>query len=96
VVIFMARSLSERLAIIQAKKNTLAAREDALKAKAKSEGRKLDTRRKIVVGGAVLSAMEKDDAFAIYMRSLLGQYVGRQIDRQAIGDLLPPTASSAA
>jgi len=88
----MPKPLDERIAALKAKKDELAARLNALETKAKSEDRKRATRRKIVVGGAVIVAMEKDEAFAAKVRALLAQQVGRAIDRESIADLLtlPP------
>ena len=62
-----------------------------LEAKAKSEKHKLDTRRKIIVGGAVLAEMHKDPDFAAVVRALLLRYVARPNDRAAVADLLAPS-----
>ena len=59
-----------------------------LEQKEKSQTRKLDTRRKIIVGGAVLAEMHKDPEFAAVVRALLLRYVARPNDRDAVADLL--------
>jgi hypothetical protein len=84
----------DRIAQIKAKEDQLAARRLTLEARVKGQARKLDTRRKIVVGGAVLFAIEKDADLAVRVRRLLAQHVGRPIDRQVIADLLPPSPAS--
>ena len=53
--------------------------------------RKLDTRRKIIVGGAVLAEMHKDPEFAAVLRAMLLRYVARPNDRAAVADLLTPS-----
>ncbi len=67
----------------------MAARLNTLSTKAKQEERKRDTRRKIIVGGMVIAAMERDEDFAARIAALLGAYVGRPNDREVIADLLP-------
>jgi hypothetical protein len=88
----MPKTLPDRIAALKAKKDKLAERLNALESKAKTVDRKRETRRKIVIGGAVLVAMEKDQGFALQIRALLSQHVGRAIDREAIADLLTPPA----
>ena len=61
----------------------------ALSAREREAERKLDTRRKIIVGAAVLAHAELDPNFAETLRHVLGQAVQRPIDRQAVADLLP-------
>jgi hypothetical protein len=85
----MKRPVSEQLAAIRAKQAVLAVRENKLQQKAKVEARKLDTRRKIIVGGAVLAHMDKHPDFAKTMTGILAASVGRPIDRAVVADLLP-------
>jgi hypothetical protein len=91
----MANDFADRIARLKDKKNKLAGQLGALEQKAKAASRKLDTRRKIIVGGAVLAHMEKDATFASAMQKLLGAYVGRPLDREAIADLLAPKSPPA-
>lgn len=79
---------AERIAALKAQKEKLAAKILREEGKARSIERKRDTRRKIVVGGAVLSAIEKDPDLAQRIRQLLAAQVGRPIDREVIADLL--------
>jgi hypothetical protein len=84
----MAKPIAEQIAAVKARKEKLAARLSTLSAKAKVEGRKRDTRRKIVVGGAILDAIEKDKALASKVRQILADAVSRPHDRGVIEDLL--------
>ncbi len=95
----MVKNVDERIARIKQQREALAQRLNTLEQKAASEARKRDTRRKIIVGGAIIAQMEKDAAFAAAVRRILAQSVGRQNDREAIADLLdaaPGVASAAA
>ena len=87
----MANDISGRIAQLKQKQEQLARRLNALEQKEKSQTRKLDTRRKIIVGGAVLSEMHKDPEFASVLRALLLRYVARPNDREAVADLLAPS-----
>ena len=86
----MSKDVADRIAKLKEKREKLAIRLNALEQKDKDDRRKRDTRRKIIVGGAVLTQMEKDSAFASVVRQILAQSVGRQNDREAISDLLVP------
>jgi hypothetical protein len=91
----MPRPITDRIAALKAKQDQLAARLKPLEARAKLEDRKRDTRRKIIVGGTVLAAMEKDQAFAAGVAALLARWVERPNDRAVIADLLPGGAGAA-
>ena len=84
----MVKNVDERIARIKQQREALAQRLNALEQKSKSEARKRDTRRKIIVGGAVIAQMEKVPDFANLIRTFLDASVGRQNDREAIADLL--------
>jgi hypothetical protein len=90
----MPKPIADRIAALKQKQEQLAARLNTLNATAKKEERKRDTRRKIVVGGAVLLAMEKDSALANLVKAVLAQSVGRPIDKAVIADLLPPSPAA--
>ncbi|MDR3489819.1 MAG: hypothetical protein P4M05_33635 [Bradyrhizobium sp.] len=92
----MKKELEDRIAALKDRQEKTAAKINALQAKAKGEERKKDTRRKIVVGGAILLAMEKDEELARAVRDVLARTVGRPIDRAVIADLLPYKAGSPA
>ena len=89
------KSLDEQLAELTRKQDQLEARRLALLATKKNADRKLDARRKIIVGAAVLAHAELDPAFADKLREVLDAAVQRPIDRDVIADLLPATAPAA-
>ena len=92
----MAKPITDKIAALKAKQEELAAQLSALTAKAKVEDRKRDTRRKIVVGGAILAALETDTALADTLRRVLAANVTRPMDRDVISDLLDEKSKPAA
>jgi hypothetical protein len=88
----MAKPITDRMAELTARKKKLEADLAALASKAKQAERKRDTRRKIVVGGAILAAVDKDPALMQTVKRVLAAYVGRPQDREVIADLLPPVS----
>ena len=56
----MVKNVEERIARIKQQREALAQRLNTLEQKSKSEARKRDTERKIIVGGAIIAQMEKD------------------------------------
>ena len=55
--------------------------------------RKVDTRRKIVLGGAIIAAARRDSSFAARLRSLLEAELQHDRDRRLFGlDPLPSNA----
>ncbi len=85
----MMKTRAERIAAAEKQVAAKKARLARLKAQESTEARKLDTRRKIVVGGAVLAHAEIDPAFAIELRHVLAKAVARDQDKAVIADLLP-------
>lgn len=73
------------------------ARLQALEARLNEAGRKLDTRRKIILGGLLIDAAGKDERFAKVVTALMSR-IDRDHDRQAFEGWTPPApaASSAA
>jgi hypothetical protein len=57
------------------------ARLDALNARIATEGRRLDTRRKIILGGLLLDAATKDQRFAGIVSELIHR-ISRESDRK--------------
>ena len=51
--------------------------------------RKFDTRKKIVVGGTVIAAMEADAELRARVAELLARTVTRELDRQVVAEWLP-------
>ena len=68
------QALEERLARLRAERDRLAAR-------ASRTERKRDTRRKIVIGGTVLAAVEHEGVPAIRTRAELVQWLDGQLSR---------------
>jgi len=77
-----------RLEALKKKQDQLKAQIAALEAREKLAERKRDTRRKIVVGGAVLAHAALHPAFAAELASVLRTAVTRDSDRDTIRDFL--------
>jgi hypothetical protein len=88
------KSIDEKLAELIRQKQQLEARRLTLLASKKSADEKLDTRRKIIVGTAVLSHVELNPNFSNVLRDILSTAVQRDIDRRTIADLLDPPQTS--
>jgi len=82
------RSLADRIADKKKREEQLRAEVAQLEARRKTEERKRDTRRKIVVGGAVLAHAEHDPAFRNHLQEALRKGVTRDIDKVVVADLL--------
>lgn len=82
------KSLDQKLADLTQRQQQLEARRLALLASKKNADRKLDTRRKIIVGAAVLAHAELHPPFSTALRDILSVAVQREMDRRAIADLL--------
>jgi hypothetical protein len=82
-------SLDARLARLRAERDRLAAR-------ASRTERKRDTRRKIVLGGTVLAAVEHEGVPAIRTRAELVRWLDAQLSRphdRSVFDLTPPKSA---
>ena len=84
----MTEKTTDRLARLQERKAALERQIAAAERQAKASARKWDTRRKIILGGAVLAAIETDPAVRQRVRALLAERVTRPNDRATIADLL--------
>ena len=69
------------------------ARLHALEARLSEAARKLDTRRKIIMGGLLLDAAEKDERYAKVVAALMGR-IERDHDRKAFEGWTPPAPGS--
>lgn len=83
---------AERLAELEARKRALEAQMQAITARQKERSRKDDTRRKVLVGAAVLAEAEKNAAAKQKLMALLDQHLTRDVDRAVFG--LKPKASA--
>ncbi len=90
------KSIDERLAELGRRKQQIEARRLTLIASKKDADRKLDTRRKIIIGAAILAHAEQHPDFSSQLRDILSVAVQRDLDRQAIADLLAPSNMTAA
>ena len=86
------KSLDDKIAKLTNRQRQLEAQRLMLLASKKTADRKLDTRRKIIVGAAVLTHAELNPHFSAMLRDILSVAVQRDIDRRVIADLLdhPP------
>ena len=89
------KSLTERIATAKARQEKLAARLAELESKAKQQDRKRDTRRKILIGAAVLEELERRPEIAAYVRAMLHKAILRPQDRTLLADLIGPPAPPA-
>lgn len=77
-----------RLKVFQAQ-----ARLEALSARAATHERKADTRRKIILGGLLLDAANKDSRYAGILETLLRR-ISREADRRPFDGWEPPTPTT--
>ena len=82
------KSIDERIAALKESEKQTQARLAALVAKQKTQERKLDTRRKIVVGSLVLTHAALHPAFADALRDILKAAVIRNTDKALLADWL--------
>ena len=89
----MAVPLQDRIEKARLKASQAKARLQALEARLSDASRKLDTRRKIILGGLLLDAASKDERYAKVVVALMGR-IDRDHDRQAFEGWTPPTAAA--
>jgi glucose/arabinose dehydrogenase len=82
------KSLDDKIAELTKRQEQLEAQRLSLLASKKAADRKLDTRRKIIVGAAVLAHADLHPDFSTKLREILSVAVQRDIDRRDIVDLL--------
>ncbi|POZ49676.1 hypothetical protein [Methylovulum psychrotolerans] len=63
-------------------------KEQLLVAKQNSEARKLDTRRKILIGAAVMAHCEHDEKFADLVRSAVKNNITKEKDKEVLNSWL--------
>ena len=71
------------------------ARLQTLEARLSEAGRKLDTRRKIILGGLLIDAASKDERYAKVVSALM-QRIDRDNDRKAFDGWEPPGSTASA
>jgi hypothetical protein len=90
----MTEKTTDRLSKLKQRKAQLEAQIAAAESKAQVAARKLDTRRKIIVGGSILAAIEDSPGLREMVRAVLAQRVTRPNDRAAVVDLLADAPAS--
>jgi len=88
------KKTEQQLFKLRARQRELQTQASALEARKRTEDRRLDARRKIVVGGAVLAHAGHDPEWAALLREILRKAVTRDIDKAVIGDLLGEPAAA--
>ena len=84
----MTAKTTDRLSRLQQRKAEIERQIAAAESEAKAAARKRDTRRKIIIGGAVLAALADSPGLAAMVKTVLAQRVTRAADRAAVADLL--------
>ncbi len=84
----MTEKTTDRLTRLQQRKAELERQIAAAERDARESSRKLETRRKIIVGGAILAAIAESPGLAGMVKTVLERRVTRPADRAAVADLL--------
>jgi len=84
----MAETKLSRLELLRKRKQEIEQQMKALEAREKEEERKKDTRRKIIVGAAVLAHAARDAAFAKTLRDVLDKAVIEERNRELVAEWL--------
>ena len=79
---------AERLDELRRKKAQLAAKESALLARQKIEARKVETRQKIIIGGAVMAWLRGNPDKLELLRPVLDSAAARKEDKDALAVFL--------
>jgi len=82
------KTKAEQLEALRQQEAALKARMQALQASVNEEQRKLDTRRKIVFGGALMTHASHNTQFAALVRSALNVALTKEADRELLKDWL--------
>ena len=90
----MAVPLQDRIEKARLKASQAKARLQALEARLSDSDRKLDTRRKIILGGLLIDAASKDERYAKVVSALM-QRIDRDNDRKAFDSWEPPGSTAA-
>lgn len=87
----MAKTKAEKLAELQEKEAQIKAQIQAIKARDSEEERKRDTRRKILIGGVVLSKVKRGEWSQEKLKTLLDNELKADRDRELFGFSLLPS-----
>ena len=86
----MGTNSDDKRAVLVEKRKKIDAKLKALDNRRKTEERKALTRRKIIVGGAVLAHASQHPEFALVLRQALNLAITSERDREALADILGP------
>jgi hypothetical protein len=78
----------ERIAALKQKSEQIAAQLKALETRNAASVKKSDTRRTILLGACVISALETDSNLRGYVQKKLDKFLTRERDRELFADLL--------
>lgn len=81
----MGREMSKRLQQLLVRRDQIQARISDIQSRDRSRQRRLDTRRKILLGALLQHWMEDDDKLSQRVDQALEAFLTRAIDRQAFG-----------
>ena len=87
------KSDKEKLEELEAQKRKIEQRMKAVSARQKERERKADTRRKVILGGLLLDAAEKDPRYARVVQTLIDR-ISRDADHKAFEGWTPPAPVS--
>lgn len=79
---------AERLEALKQREAALKAARARLESRIKDEERKRDTRRKILIGAAVMAHAKRQKEFALALRHALNAVVTKEADRELIKDFI--------
>ena len=88
----MASDLEAKIEAARKRAAQAKARLADLEARASQQARRLDTRRKVILGGLLIDAAEKDDRFSKVITALMAR-MAREQDRKAFEGWLVPSPS---
>jgi hypothetical protein len=89
-------SAKQRLDALKQKQAAIAAQIRAQEQSLAAKQRKIDARRKIIVGALIISHAERNPEFKTWLAAHLAEFVTKENDREVISPLLPPASVSAA
>ncbi|EIM2306797.1 mobilization protein [Salmonella enterica] len=87
----MAKTRAEKLEELQKKENQIKAQIQQLKQREQAEERKKDTRRKILIGGAILAKLKRGEWNHQQLIALLDSELKTERDRALFEELNLPT-----
>ncbi len=84
------KTVDDRIGFLNGKRRDIDKKIGTLRTRQNGERRKLDTRRKLILGGAVMAHAKLDAEFAKALRVALHKAVAPR-DKAIVGDLMEPS-----